>query len=79
MYPGREMVYFDTVNETVKIKRFSSTAVSGFASGLRYGTDSNILVPAIQFYRNFRSPKVGDFLYLYNGTALELSGASFKV
>ena len=64
LYSDRDMVYFDSKNETVKVKRFFPTVVSGFVTGIKY-SNASIIVNNNRLNYKFRSPKVGDFVYFY--------------
>lgn len=64
LYADRDMVYFDSKNETVKVKRFFPTVASGFVTGIKHSNVS-IIINNNRLNYKFRAPRVGDFVYFY--------------
>ena len=64
LYADRDMVYFDSNNNTIKVKRFFPTVSSGFITGIKHSNIS-IIVNNNRLNYKFRTPKVGDFVYFY--------------
>ena len=64
LYADRDMVYFDSNNNTVKVKRFFPTVSSGFVTGIKHSNVS-IIINNNRLNYKFRTPRVGDFVYFY--------------
>ena len=70
LYADRDMVYFDSKNETVKVKRFFPTVASGFVTGIKHSNVS-IIINNNRLNYKFRTPRVGDFVYFYKDEYLD--------